>query len=158
MRSFSPPAVGNVTVWQMYVKTAILLAGFAVSYCLLVFVAQAWWQGLLAGHSARPVRRPSIGFNVQHDGGHQAYSNHPWVNKLMAMTLELIGGSSYLWRWKHVVFHHTYVNITGHDTDIDLGILARLTPHQQTARLSPVAALLSLAALRIAGDQVAALR
>src|SRR3989441_285528 len=72
-----------------------------------------------------------IGFNIQHDGGHQAYSNHPWVNKLMAMTLELIGGSSHLWRWKHVVLHHTYVNITGHDTDIDLGLLARLTPHQR---------------------------
>ena len=33
--------------WQMYVKTAILLAGFAGSYLLLVFVAQTWWQGLL---------------------------------------------------------------------------------------------------------------
>jgi linoleoyl-CoA desaturase len=49
----------------------------------------------------------------------------------MAMTLELIGGSSYLWRWKHGVFHHSYVNVTGHDTDIDLGSLARLAPHQK---------------------------
>jgi len=72
-----------------------------------------------------------IGFNIQHDGGHHAYSAYTWVNKLMSMTLDLIGGSSYLWHWKHVVFHHTYVNITGHDTDIDLGILGRLTPHQQ---------------------------
>ena len=116
--------------WQMYLKTAILVAGFAVSYVLLVFVAQSWWHGLLLaillGWSAA-----GIGFNIQHDGGHQAYSNYPWVNKLMAMTLELMGGSSYLWRWKHVVFHHTYVNITGHDTDIDLGILGRLTPHQK---------------------------
>jgi linoleoyl-CoA desaturase len=116
--------------WQMYVKTAVFLAGFGVSYWLLVFVAQAWWQGvllaILLGFSAA-----GIGFNIQHDGGHQAYSNRPWVNKLMAMTLELIGGSSYLWRWKHVVIHHTYVNITGHDTDIDLGSLARLTPHQE---------------------------
>lgn len=116
--------------WQMYLKTAILVASFAVSYVLLVFVAQSWWHGLLLaillGWSAA-----GIGFNIQHDGGHQAYSNYPWVNKLMAMTLELMGGSSYLWRWKHVVFHHTYVNITGHDTDIDLGILGRLTPHQK---------------------------
>ena len=82
--------------WQMYVKTAVFLAGFAVSYWLLVFVAQVWWQGvllaILLGFSAA-----GIGFNIQHDGGHQAYSNRPWVNKLMAMTLELIGGSSYLW-------------------------------------------------------------
>jgi linoleoyl-CoA desaturase len=116
--------------WQMYVKTAVLIAGFAASYGLLVFVAQAWWQGLslaiLLGLFAA-----EIGFNIQHDGGHQAYSSRPWINTLMAMTLELIGGSSYLWRWKHVVLHHTYVNITGHDTDIDLGILARLTPHRE---------------------------
>lgn len=116
--------------WQMYVKTAVLLAGFAGSYLLLVFVAQTWAQGLglavLLGLFAA-----AIGFNVQHDGGHQAYSQARWVNTLMAMTLELLGGSSYLWRWKHGVFHHTYVNITDHDTDIDLGILARLTPHQR---------------------------
>jgi linoleoyl-CoA desaturase len=116
--------------WQMYLKTAILLASFSGSYLLLVLVAQTWWQGLLLvillGLSAA-----GIGFNVQHDGSHQAYSNSPRVNAFMARTLELIGGSSYLWRWKHVVFHHTYVNITGHDTDIDLGVLARLTPHQK---------------------------
>src|SRR5688500_15078973 len=49
----------------------------------------------------------------------------------MALTLDLIGGSSYLWHYKHGVFHHTYVNITHVDTDIDLGMLARLTPHQK---------------------------
>jgi len=115
--------------WQMYVKTAVFIVGFAASYVLLVFVAQTWWLGLplavLLGLSVA-----GIGLNVEHDGGHRAYSGSPWVNKLMAMTLELIGGSSYLWHWKHVVFHHTYVNVTGHDTDIDLGTLARLTPHQ----------------------------
>jgi linoleoyl-CoA desaturase len=116
--------------WQMYAKTSIHLAGFAVSYVLLVLVARTWWQSvplaILLGLCAA-----GIGFNVQHDGGHRAYSAHPWVNRLMAMTLELIGGSSYLWRWKHGVFHHTYVNVAGHDTDIDLGLLARLAPHQR---------------------------
>src|SRR6266436_5371957 len=113
--------------WQMYVKTAIFVASFAGSYVLLVFGAQTWWQGLLLA-MLLGLSAAEIGFNIQHDGGHQAYSNLPWINKLMAMTLELIGGSSYLWRWKHVVLHHTYVNITGHDTDIDLGLLARLFP------------------------------
>ena len=116
--------------WQMYVKTAILVAGFALSYVLLVFVAQTWWQGLLLA-MLLGLSAAEIGFNMQHDGGHQAYSNSPWVNKLMARSLDVIGGSSYLWHWKHVVFHHTYVNITDHDTDIDLGILGRLTPHQK---------------------------
>lgn len=115
---------------QMYVKTAIILACFAAAYVLLVLFAQTWWQALLLAIVVG-LTTAGIGFNIQHDGGHHAYSDSPWVNQLMALTLDLIGGSSYLWHWKHVVFHHTYVNITGHDTDIDLGLLGRLTPHQQ---------------------------
>src|SRR2546425_3413170 len=87
--------------WQMYLKTAILLAGFAVSYTLLVFADQTWWQGLLLA-VLLGLLAAGIGFNIQHDGGHQAYSNHPWVNKLMAMTLELIGRSPHLWRGEDV--------------------------------------------------------
>jgi linoleoyl-CoA desaturase len=115
--------------WQMYLKTAILIACLAVSYLLLVFAAHAWWQSVplavLLGLAAA-----GIGFNIQHDGGHHAYSDRRWINKLMAMTLDMIGGSSYLWHWKHVVIHHTYVNVTGHDSDLNLGIFGRVTPHQ----------------------------
>ncbi|MGH9764281.1 MAG: fatty acid desaturase family protein, partial [Blastocatellia bacterium] len=115
---------------QMYVKTTVLLACFAASYALLVFVAASWWQALPLA-IVLGLATAGIGFNIQHDGGHQAYSNHDWVNKIMAMTLDVIGGSSDHWHWKHAVFHHTYVNINDHDTDIDLGALARLTPNQK---------------------------
>ncbi len=115
---------------QMYLKTAILLTSFVVLYILLVFVAETWWQALPLA-ALLGLATAGIGFNIQHDGGHHAYSERPWVNKLMALTLDLIGGSSYLWHYKHGVFHHTYVNITHVDTDIDLGMLARLTPHQK---------------------------
>lgn len=115
--------------WQMYLKSAILITSFVTLYVLLVFVAHAWWTAaplaILLGLSAA-----AIGFNVQHDGGHQAYSSHPWVNRLAAMTLEVLGGSSYMWHWKHGVLHHTYVNVHGHDSDIELGVLGRLSPHQ----------------------------
>ncbi|MFN0050596.1 MAG: fatty acid desaturase family protein [Planctomycetales bacterium] len=116
--------------WQMYLKTGIIFATFAGSYILLVFFAQTWWQALpltlLLGLSMA-----GIGFNVQHDGGHHAYSDSPWINRLMARSLDLMGGSSYIWHWKHAVLHHTYANITDHDTDIDLGPLGRLEPHRK---------------------------
>jgi linoleoyl-CoA desaturase len=118
----------------MYLKTAILLSCFAGSYLLLLFVVQTWWQALplviLLGLTVA-----GIGFNIQHDGSHQAYSNYPWINKAAAMTMDLIGASSYLWHWKHPVFHHTFANITGHDTDIDFGSLGRLTPHQKQLKV-----------------------
>jgi len=43
---------------------------------------------------------------------------------------DLLGGSSYIWRWKHNVFHHSYPNIVGLDDDIDVGILCRVSSHQ----------------------------
>jgi linoleoyl-CoA desaturase len=116
--------------WQMYCKTAILLTIYAATYVLLIFFAQTAWQALplavLLG-----LATAAIGFNVQHDAGHHAYSSRPWINKLMAMTLDLIGGSSYVWHWKHAVFHHTYANVTGYDADIEIGIFGRLSPHQK---------------------------
>ena len=112
----------------MYFKTGVILASFASVYALLVFVATAWWQVLpLAVLLGLTV--VAIGFNVMHDANHEAYSHRPWVNQMMAMSLDLVGGSSYFWRWKHNVFHHMFVNVIGYDTDINLVGLGRLTPH-----------------------------
>jgi linoleoyl-CoA desaturase len=49
----------------------------------------------------------------------------------MAMSLDLVGGSSYMWDWKHNSIHHTYPNIDGQDDDINVGILGRLAPTQK---------------------------
>jgi linoleoyl-CoA desaturase len=114
---------------RMYLKTAVILAWWAGSYVLLVFVAATWWQGLLAAVSLA-LAMATAGFSIQHDGGHQAYSRRSWVNKLAAMSLDLIGASSYLWYWKHAILHHTYPNVTEVDTDIATGGIARLSPHQ----------------------------
>lgn len=114
----------------MYFKTATILAWAISCYVLLVFVVSSPWLviplAMILG-----VAVAAIGFNVQHDGGHKAYSNRPWVNKIMATSLDLIGGSSYLWNWKHNAIHHTYPNIDGHDDDINVGFLARLAPQQK---------------------------
>src|SRR6185437_653812 len=65
---------------QMYVKTGILLSSFALSYVLLVFFAHVWWLTFpLAAILGLSVA--FVAFNVQHDGGHGGYSNHPWINK-----------------------------------------------------------------------------
>lgn len=113
---------------RMYLKTAVLFAALIGIYVLLVFYAATWWQAtplaILLG-----LATASIGFNVQHDGGHQAYSDRPWMNRMMARTLDLVGGSSFYWHFKHGVFHHTYTNIAGQDDDVELGIYGRLTPH-----------------------------
>jgi len=115
---------------RLYLKTAIILASFVASYVLLVFFAATWWQALPLS-LVLGVATAQIGFNIQHDAGHQAFSERRWVNKAMAMTLDLVGGSSYVWHWKHAHFHHTYTNVDGYDSDINLGALARFSPEQK---------------------------
>jgi linoleoyl-CoA desaturase len=114
---------------QMYFKTAVIMTWFVAAYLLLVFVVASWWTiiplAIVMGFAVA-----AVGFNIQHDGGHKAYSKHKWVNKLMGLTIELVGGSSYLWDWKHNAIHHTYTNINGHDDDINVGFLGRLSPEQ----------------------------
>jgi linoleoyl-CoA desaturase len=114
---------------QMYFKTATILAWFVGAYVLLLFVLSSWWA-VLPVAVILGMAMAAIGFNIQHDAAHRAYSDRPWVNKVMALTMDMIGGSSYLWNWKHNSIHHTYTNIAGHDDDINLGFLARIAPEQ----------------------------
>jgi len=115
---------------RMYLKSALVLGVLGLSYALLVFGATTWWTALpwavLLGFSLA-----AVGFNVQHDGGHRAYSDRPWINALAALTLDLLGGSSYVWARKHNAIHHSYTNIAGHDDDINVGLLGRLSPSQR---------------------------
>ena len=115
---------------RMYFKTATILAWFTAAYVMLLLFPIAWWVAVpLAMIVGLAVA--AVGFNIQHDAGHKAYSEKQWVNKAMAFTLDIMGGSSYLWDWKHNTIHHTYPNIDGHDDDIDVGFLGRLSPHQK---------------------------
>jgi linoleoyl-CoA desaturase len=119
---------------RMYVKTATILLWFAASYALLVFAASTWWQGLVLAGSL-VLAAGGIGFSIQHDANHHSYSKHESVNRGLGLLLDLLGASSYIWRWKHNIAHHTYTNLGGADDDIDLTPLARLAPAQRRFRI-----------------------
>src|SRR5438105_4462508 len=119
---------------RMYMKTAALLLWFAGSYVLLVFAATAWWQALVLSASLA-FAMAGVGFAIQHDANHGAYSKHGAVNRVMGMTLDFLGASSYVWHWKHNVFHHTYTNLHGADNDLDVGPFGRLSPDQRRYRI-----------------------
>lgn len=104
---------------KLYSKTIILISLAAILYGLLVFTPLPWWLALplcaLMG-----LTFAGIGFNVMHDGAHGSYSQKMWVNEIMAYSLNLLGGNSYLWKIKHNSNHHSFTNIEGMDEDIDI--------------------------------------
>lgn len=71
-----------------------------------------------------------MAFNVMHDAGHGSFSSKKWLNDIGAFSLEIIGGSSALWKQKHNSLHHTYTNVEGKDDDLDAGSMMRLSAEQ----------------------------
>jgi len=113
---------------RFYGKAALVLLWAGLSYAGLVAASRPWRA--LPFAISLGLALAAIGFNVAHDGNHGAGSPSKRVNRLLGAALDLLGGSSYVWRWKHNVFHHSFPNVDGLDDDIDLGALCRMSRHQ----------------------------
>jgi linoleoyl-CoA desaturase len=112
----------------MYVKTAIILTWWLLSYLLLLLGGFPPLINVLLCISFG-LATAGMGFNIMHDANHGAYSRHAWVNKLMGLTMELLGSCSVFWRQKHNIWHHTYTNIAGLDEDLETNGVLRFSPH-----------------------------
>jgi linoleoyl-CoA desaturase len=115
---------------RLYAKTPLALGLIAVSWAGLLFaphtlvVAIPCLAGLVLGAML-------TAFCVQHDANHGAYTRSRRVNHAIGFTADaLLGFSSYAWRVKHNVAHHTYTNVDGYDDDIAQVPLARFAPSQ----------------------------
>lgn len=110
--------------WKLYLKTTILIPLALFIYVLLLsdilpgFVAilLCCLMGLILA---------SIGFNVMHDACHGSYSSKKWVNEVMGLTINALGGNAFIWKFKHNIIHHTYTNVDGIDDDIAKSPLMR---------------------------------
>ncbi len=114
----------------MVVKTITLLTWFAATYVLLVFVVSSVWA-VVALCASLVLATAGIGFSVQHDANHGAYTKSALANRLLGFTLDMLGACSFIWRVKHNIAHHTYTNVDGSDDDMSVGVLARLAPEQR---------------------------
>lgn len=114
---------------KLYLKTAILFAIGGIGYYSLVFGHIPIWLSVILC-IVLGLDLAAIGFNVMHDGAHGSYSPKAWINEMMAFTLNLMGGSSFMWKQKHNVNHHSYTNVDGWDDDIDIKPWIRTNENQ----------------------------
>jgi len=116
--------------WAMGAKSAAMFAWLAASYALLMLVPLPVWAAALLSVSVG-LAMAGVGFSVMHDANHGGTSPNARVNRVLSFTLDLMGASSFLWRFKHNVLHHAYPNLEGLDPDIEAGSpLLRLAPWQ----------------------------
>lgn len=69
-----------------------------------------------------------IGLNIQHDANHGSISRYFWVNRVLGLTQNWIGGSAVDWMHQHVVQHHVHCNDVFCDPDIVGNDYVRLNP------------------------------
>src|SRR5271156_3064598 len=103
--------------WKLYSKSWILLPAAVLLYVGLLFFSYPAYVGILLSALFGLVLA-SIGFNVMHDACHGSYSSRRWVNDIMGLSLNALGGNAFIWKFKHNIIHHTYTNIDGIDDDI----------------------------------------
>lgn len=114
---------------RLYIKGISQIFSAIILYVVLVFFTPVTWVSvILCGLLG--INLAIIGFNVMHEGGHQSFSRRNWVNQVSAYSLNLLGGNSSFWKIKHNVNHHTYTNIEGMDSDIDVLPFMRLHDDQ----------------------------
>ncbi|MCS3797309.1 fatty acid desaturase family protein [Niastella sp. OAS944] len=127
---FSENQLKKTGNWKLYTKTVILIPSAITIYILLLTIhlpviialALCMLLGLMLA---------CIGFNIMHDACHGSYSDKKWMNNLLGLTLNAIGGNAFFWKQKHNIIHHTYTNIEGADDDIAQSKLLRQSPTQK---------------------------
>lgn len=115
---------GNRTLYR---KAAIISSAFLLSF-LLIFIAPSSWSWL--AWMAHGIATALVGFNIMHDGAHESFSRSKKVNRLAALTFNLIGSNRFYWAQKHNRNHHTFTNVDELDEDIDAFGLFRMSPRQ----------------------------
>lgn len=103
--------------WRLYIKTITLIGASIAMYLGLLFFDLPVF-GALFICAVLGFTFACIGFSVMHDANHGSYSSKPWLNELLGLSANAMGASSYFWKQKHNIIHHTYTNVDGIDDDI----------------------------------------
>jgi linoleoyl-CoA desaturase len=114
---------------RLHLKAGVIVALAAVSYWGLVFAGGGLALQLPCA-LVLAVAVAATGTGIMHDANHGAFCRSRRANRIVATSADLLGASSWVWRFKHNTLHHASTNIVGIDSDIDQAPFARLAPQQ----------------------------
>lgn len=148
---FETSGIKKTGDWRLYIKTITLVGAAIAMYCSLMFIQMDAFPALLIS-ALLGFTFASIGFSVMHDANHGSYSTKPWLNDLLGLSANALGASSFFWKQKHNIIHHTYTNVDGIDDDIAKSPIIRQCESQkwvpahkiQHLYLTPIYALSSI--------------
>jgi linoleoyl-CoA desaturase len=113
----------------MVIKTIFMFTIYFVPYALMITGTVSGIWSMFALCVVMGFAIGGIGLSIMHDANHGSYSNKSWVNNLLGLSLNLVGGNAFNWKIQHNVLHHTYTNIHDVDEDISPRGILRMCPH-----------------------------
>ena len=130
---FEAKKVNKTGDWRLFSKTIILVGSVvAIYFGLIFFKIPAFPAVLLCALFG--YLSACIGFAVMHDANHGSYSPSTRFNDFLGLSANALGASSYFWKQKHNIIHHTYTNVDGIDDDIAKSPIIR---HCETQKWVP---------------------
>jgi linoleoyl-CoA desaturase len=113
----------------LHIKALSIGLVFALGYALLLVGPSSWWS-LLLGSFLVVNGSLAAATGVMHDANHSAFSKRKATNSVASCVADLLGASSWLWRFQHNLAHHRHTNVVGLDDDIEQMPFLRLTQEQ----------------------------
>ncbi len=112
---------------RMWRKLAFGAGLFLASYAALALWPLPGW-GFVLAYLLHGFAHLFLLLNVGHDANHGAIARDARLNRALALTMDLCGVSSRLWRLLHHRAHHYTMNIHALDDAMDGRRLLRLSP------------------------------
>lgn len=115
----------------MYLKTALMLSMFFVPLIImnLGLVSSSGLVFLL--YITSGLGTAGIGMCVMHDAIHGSYSKNKFINRMLSLSMNMIGANATSWKIQHNVLHHSYTNINDADNDLNQPFFLRFDPHKE---------------------------
>jgi linoleoyl-CoA desaturase len=109
------------------VRVAFISALY-IFFFIQLYTGQSTLQALIA-YAALGVLTTAILLNIVHDAVHNTLFRKKAYNKIAILWMEVMGTDAYIWKKRHLTYHHSYPNIINQDSDLRQSVFIRVIPH-----------------------------
>lgn len=114
--------------WEIKIKAILFPLIYLVLWIAAVALGKQYPLIYFAAYLAMGLMIVIIFLNVVHDAVHGTIFNSRRLNDRFVYLFDLVGANSFIWKLRHIRFHHNYPNVNGWDTDIDQSTMFRIFP------------------------------
>src|SRR5258708_7181851 len=86
---------------EMVVKTVFMFSLYFIPYFILISGTFTNPWAMLGLCFIMGLGTAGIGLSVMHDANHGSYSSKTWINNLMGISLNIVGGHAINWKVQH---------------------------------------------------------